>query len=369
MKVMSPAKLKIAMNSRLITIPHGGGNNFVNYIDRYLTEKGCLVTRELIPDLDLILFINVGPSLSTMTFSPADTANYLRKYPQAAVLQRINTLDEPRGKNQGINDALLRANMFADYSVFVSDFCRQVLEAHGFDVGKPNCVVHTGSDESIFAASDMAEINQGKPLRVVTHHWSDNYLKGFDFYERLDLLLGQPLFADKLEFTLIGNKPLSSKFRNTRLLPPLGGAELAAELRKHHFYVTGARCEPAGNHYIEALSCGLPVLYYDSGSTPEYCAGYGGIGFNHLDFEEKLKLMVDNLSEQREKVLNYNYTARDMADKYWELITQLVEQSRQRAYGRPSTLSLLGYKLKGFWNKSLEKICYELDKLKIEDDR
>ena len=57
---------------------------------------------------------------------------------------------------------------------------------------------------------------------------------------------------------------------------------LAAELKRHHAYVTGSMNEPGGNHQNEGALCGLPLLYRRSGCMPEYCAGFG-IDFAGVD--------------------------------------------------------------------------------------
>ncbi|MFC1545024.1 hypothetical protein ACFL4X_02560, partial [Gemmatimonadota bacterium] len=304
----------------------------------------------------------------TMSFSPKETEIYLKFNPRTAVIQRINTADEPRGRDLGINRAVLRANQVAGHSVFVSHFVGKLFENHGYDRQKPHCVIHTGADGEIFYPLGRAETHPGEPLKIVTHHWSDNVLKGFDIYERLDRLLGRAEYSKTLEFTLIGNWPLGVEFQNSRLLPPMSGADLAAELKRHHFYLTGARCEPAGNHYIEAMSCGLPVLFLESGSSAEYCSEYGGVGYDLADFEDKLKMMVDRVEERREKVLNYRYSARSMADSYWEMIQQQVDRVRGRARKRASPLALAGAKVEKIWNRILDKSIYELNRLKIKDD-
>ena len=59
--------------------------------------------------------------------------------------------------------------------------------------------------------------------------------------------------------------------KNTNLIDPLSGRELANELKKNHIYLTASINEPSGNHHIEASQCGLPVLYLKSGGIPEYC--------------------------------------------------------------------------------------------------
>jgi glycosyltransferase involved in cell wall biosynthesis len=43
-------------------------------------------------------------------------------------------------------------------------------------------------------------------------------------------------------------------------------------------YVTASRNDPCSNALVEALSCGLPAVYYDGGGHSEL-VGFGGKGF------------------------------------------------------------------------------------------
>lgn len=360
--------LKIAINTRRIETSFGGGNNFVKYMEKFLIDKGCAVYRKLVPNLDVILLIQAEPHLSSVSFDPCQIAIYRKINPEVLVIQRINTADEPRGKDLGINKAVFKANRTADYSVFVSNYVRELFIRRGFDPQTPHCVIHTGADKTVFNDRYRKEIKSGELVKVVTHHWSDNYLKGFDIYERLDNLIGSDSQYENIEFTLIGNRPLCANFKNSRLLDPLHGRELATELAGHDFYVTGARCEPAGNHYIEAMSCGLPVLYLDSGSSGEYCSTYGGVGYDLSDFESKFILMKENLMDNRDLVKRNSYSARDMAEKYWNLINHLVLNRQRKRHPSSSRAALSFLKAKIFWNRTVDKIIYEMGKLKIRDD-
>ena len=68
-------------------------------------------------------------------------------------------------------------------------------------------------------------------------------------------------WKNKIDFTYIGNPSKDINLLNTRLIEPLSGTQLANEIKKHHIYVTGSINEPSGNHHIEAVQCGLPVLF------------------------------------------------------------------------------------------------------------
>ena len=112
-------------------------------------------------------------------------------------------------------------------------------------------------------------------------------MKGFDIYQHIDRMLSEPIWKERLEFTYIGNLPAGFQFQNARHIAPLNGMALAAEIKRHHAYITASINEPGGNHQNEAGACGLPLLYRRSGCLPEYCAGFG-IPFDENDFEVAL---------------------------------------------------------------------------------
>jgi hypothetical protein len=115
-----------------------------------------------------------------------------------------------------------------------------------------------------------------------------NWNKGFEYYILLDSYMEKTKWKDKIEFTYIGNIPKNVKFKNSKLIAPLAGQDLAKEIKKNHLYITGSANEPSGNHHIEAAQCGLPILYLNSGGIPEYCEGFGIMFNNKNDFEEVL---------------------------------------------------------------------------------
>jgi glycosyltransferase involved in cell wall biosynthesis len=70
-------------------------------------------------------------------------------------------------------------------------------------------------------------------------------------------------------------------------------ARLGAILREHDVYVTASRHDPCSNALLEALSCGLPALYLDSGGHREL-VGEGGLPFtDQPDLPEQLDRLVD----------------------------------------------------------------------------
>ena len=84
------------------------------------------------------------------------------------------------------------------------------------------------------------------------HHWSSHKNKGFDIYSEIDNLISNSEWSNKIEFTYIGNMNNEYELKNTKIVKPLAGLELAEEIKKHHLYVTASVNEPSGNHHIEA---------------------------------------------------------------------------------------------------------------------
>ena len=151
-------------------------------------------------------------------------------------------------------------------------------------------------------------------------------MKGLDLYQCLDDFLRDPLISDRFEFTYIGNLPNEARFVNARVLPPLHGAELANELRKHHVYITGSINEPGGNHQNEGGLSGLPIIFLDSGSMSEYCDGYGIKIAIPQELPLALEKVSNNYNELREQMFSFPNTAEKMAYEYMAHLQVLDEQ-------------------------------------------
>ena len=94
------------------------------------------------------------------------------------------------------------------------------------------------------------------------------------------------------------------------------------QIENHHIYVTGSINEPSGNHHIEAVQCGLPVLYRDSGGIPEYCKGFG-VEFED-NFLEKLEEIILNYEKYKNRVVEYPFNSKKMCDEFFNLFERLL---------------------------------------------
>lgn len=337
--------MKLATSQKIHEGPWGGGNNFNLSLKTYLEHRGHTVVQSLDDrDIDIILLTDPRFRNPNLSYVAGHVLRYLMfKNPNAIVVQRINECDAR--KNTRTMDARLKmANYCADHTVFIATWLRD-LDVWRKSDGAGSSVILNGADTEVFNDLGYAPWNGTEPLKLVTHHWGGNRMKGFDVYEQLDALLGTPKWRGKIDFTYIGNLPQGFAFKNANHLSPMSGHELATTLRQHHAYVTASINEPAGMHHIEGALCGMPLLYRESGALPEYCSGFGEPFSGPKDFEPALSRMLDNYAHWRSCLPDYSHTAEHMAREYFDLFTTLLEHrddiiAKRRIWRDPLALFL-----------------------------
>jgi len=329
--------LKIALSYKLNNGSWGGGNQFVKSLIKSASEEGLEIVYNLEQkDIDIILLTDPRSYNQEITFGPFDIFNYLLFVNKnAIVVHRINECDQ-RKNTKHMNILLKAANYFADHTVFISSWLKSL---DIYQKNKSSSLILNGADETIFNDFQNIEWNKKEKLRLVTHHWSGNKMKGFDIYEKIDHMISSEKWNDKIEFTYIGNLPKNFKFKNTHHILPMHGSELSRELSKHHVYVTASLNEPAGMHHIEGILCGLPVIYRNSGAIPEYCKDFG-ISFESQEFIKALNLMIEAYSNLKLKIKEYPNKSSKMIESYINLFKVLSKNknkivSNRKLFGSP----------------------------------
>ena len=308
--------------------PWGGVNQFLKSLETFLVDVGDQVVYGLSdPDIDIILLVVPRRRGARALFAGKEALSYLLRHPDVntQIVHRVNDCDERKG-TRGVNRRLKRLNSLADHTIFIGSWMTN-LDLWLQTSEMTYSTIHNGADTDIFFPREQTRAG-GEPLKLVTHHWSSNWRKGFDIYLALDRLLDDPLWSSRIEFTYIGNIPEDLNFRNTRVVAPISGKELADELRKHDAYVTASNNEPGGMHQVEAIMTGLPVVYKLSGALPETCEGYGVPFRSSEDFVEALSSLIANYDYWRSHVLEAEYSAIEMARKYRTAFMQVAGRSR-----------------------------------------
>jgi len=311
--------MKIAINTKPVAGPWGGGNRFVLAIEAAARARGHRVTYDLSPDVDLALMIDPRTRNPQLTFTPGRLLEHKRVHPNTVVVHRVNECDERKG-TRTINWRLRLANHVADHTVFIASWLKE-LSVWRRDT--PFSIILNGADEEIFRRGSARTWNGQEPLRLATHHWGGHAKKGWDVYRRIDELLETPRWRDRLSVTYIGNVPSGVDVRHVRIVPPLDGGALAAALADNHVYITASVNEPAGMHHVEGAMIGLPLLYRRSGALPEYCGDYGEAFDGADDVEPALERMAARYQDWKTAVRSYPNTAKRMSTAYLDLFERL----------------------------------------------
>lgn len=311
--------MKIAIGTHIKKGPWGGGNSFAINLKNFLLENGHEVVHKLNDDdIDVIIMTDPRKTSETSSINRTDIKRYL-KYIKAntPVIHRINECDERRGTDY-INSYYIDSNKIADATVFVSEWLKELYLNEGIE-NKDLYVVKAGANKKYFSKDILKPYIKSETLKIVTHHWGTNINKGFAVYEKIDDIL--EFYGDKsfFSFTYIGNLPKKMKFKKIKHINPINHDKVGNVLKKYNVYLTASLNEPSGNHHIEALSCGLPILFVKSGGTTEYCQNYG-LEFSAENIEEKIKNIWENYSEYQKKVKSYKYNSDDMCQQYLKII-------------------------------------------------
>jgi glycosyltransferase involved in cell wall biosynthesis len=217
---------------------------------------------------------------------------------------------------------LAEANQVADHTVFIAEWLRDYHAERWFDRGRAHSVIYNGADPAIFHPVGNRPYEGQAPFRVVTHHWSDNMLKGFDVYEQLD----KELAAGKLpgvEFRVIGRWPSQIRWQAAKTFPPAAGPALAAQLRECHAYLTASRWEPCGMHHVEGAQCGLPMIYHEDGGGIVEAGQRYGIGFRD-DVCAAVEQMRQEYDTHRQRLFAAMPSGQRMCFAYADLVQSLV---------------------------------------------
>lgn len=246
----------------------GGGNNFVKSFIQYFELMGYNVVNNFndIKNTPIdVLFLQDPRPCPDLGISINEFVNYKSRYNNnAKIIHRVNECTI-RKNDPNIDPMLSQCSKFTDKTIFVSNWMMNYhIDREWYC--KDNSVVYNGVSKGLYTPTKNKLSLINNKINIVTHHWSNNQLKGFDVYEQLDNFVKD---NDDFTFTYIGRH--NNTFKNTNIIEPLSGKTLGAELSKYDIYISGSRFDPGPNHILESLSCELPTyVHKDGGGAVEF---------------------------------------------------------------------------------------------------
>jgi glycosyltransferase involved in cell wall biosynthesis len=250
--------------------PYGGGNQFLLALRRELLRQGYDIGRN-----------RIGRRTRTVLFNSFNFDFEALRKSRRPGLRMVHRVDGPISVYRGTEDEIDRRiwqinHELADATIFQSRYSLEKHREMKMQFQNPT-IIHNAADPGIFhPAAGVHSGVKGRKIRLVSSSWSDNPRKGADVLRWLD----EHLDFGRYEYTFVGR--CRAAFRNIRHVPAVPSKELADILRANDVFLAVSLNDPCSNALIEALSCGLPAVYHESGGNAEL-AQDAGIGFSEAD--------------------------------------------------------------------------------------
>lgn len=255
--------------------PYGGGNQFLLALKKEFKRLRFSVSVNRVGSNTKACLFNSF----NLDFEKTRTVRKKRSY-----IRLVHRIDGPIGEYRGYDNGTDRKiwkinNEIADATIFQSHYS---LNKH-IELGmifKNAVVIPNSVDPYIFNSFKRIDFSaKNRKIRLIATSWSGNLRKGGEVYAWIE----EHLNWNKYEFTFVGRT--QQKFKRIKHISACSSRRLANILRQHDIYITASIADPCSNSLLEALACGLPAVYLQSGGHPELVKG-AGVGF--LTDEEAL---------------------------------------------------------------------------------
>jgi glycosyltransferase involved in cell wall biosynthesis len=290
--------------------PYGGGNQFMLALKKAFLKLGVNVREnELDERIDAYI-------LNSIHF---DVDRFL-EFSKKNRLNVVHRIDGPihliRGYDREKDELCFELNQkFASSTVLQSTWTYQRIVDMGYKPIQP-VIINNAVDGDIFHPNGRIDFSRNRKIKLISTSWSNNPRKGGPLYKWIENNLDWSQF----EYTFVGN--VSEKFQQIKHVPPVPSEQLAGLLRNHDIYITASKNDPCSNALIEALSCGLPAIYYEDGGHPELVKA-GGLAFRT---EEEILTQLDDMVENYETFQNLISVSKleDVAGKYIQIAREIA---------------------------------------------
>ena len=281
----------LALFHEFVSSPAGGGNQTLLAVAAEFRRRGVRLSYNAAgPSTRAILF-------NSFNFDFARLELMAERAEDARMVHRVGAVTSLyRGFDDGTDARVAAINArMADATIAISHATVEMYREIGIELVSPR-VIYNGCDHRIFNADGREPFRRDRKVRLISTSWSDNPRKGGPTLRWLE----DELDWDRFEFTFVGN--VSAPFRRIRHLPPVPSQELASIMRAHDVFVTATEHDAYSNALVEALSCGLPAIYLDSGGSSE---AVKDAGFGYREREEipvLLERLVDEYEDRQARI-------------------------------------------------------------------
>lgn len=316
--------MQIYIHYNITDNPYGGANSFLkaltSEVSRY-PEIRILDKFNEKPDIFLYNSFSTGSERIKV-----DTIKNIFRFGYPNILQffveglkrrkvflihRVDGIAQLYGRmNKKEDDLQLLINKYADHTIFQSRFCLESFKTFGYSSEKYS-IINNGVNQKLFNLNDKVYWDRRSKLKVFSSSWSKNPKKGHEIIAKVSEF-------DFLETYFVGNWPEGVDMKRVKVLTPMHQEELAREYGKYDVFFHPAENDPCPNSVLEALSCGLPVLYKNSGGTPEIVGEKYGTSIEDKDLKSVFDLVARRYNHWVDEInKDYsNFSISRAAEKY-----------------------------------------------------
>ena len=326
--------MRVFLNVTITQRPYGGTNSFFRALTQKMVDRGVEFVGDIHDDYDVAL-------VSTLTNKiKIDDLAYIqsRRIPvvhrktgyeyrgSAALRERIDGVI--------VGDRLqIEFEPYVNHSIFQSQYSFEVFRKAGYE-GQHHTIIPNGVNSAVFNLRASSRLRLGRSrarpfwngsgtFHFMIVSWSNDARKGFTYYAEFDKELSS---LPHIAVDFVGQLPIGLSFKNIRAHKPMRFARLAALLKKSHGFLAFSEAETCSNAMLEAISCGLQVIYLDSGSNEEFAAPYG-IRYDG-DFRQAVAHLMEGYEERARNTPENVFDIAPVADRYMEVLRQVVAGSR-----------------------------------------
>lgn len=233
----------------------GGMYTFLRNFRAYLSAKNISITDDITDEYN-VLFVNsfmVG-------FKAVFRAK--RRMPKLVVVHRVDGSTRDYGRYDDADKRQARLNLLSDLTIFQSAYSKYSTRQKYKVIAQDGPIIYNPVDTQLFCSEGPHQPLPGT-IRVYNASFSTNLKKGT--WQISTLAEANP----DIDFILCGQYPELPDLPNIHKLGHLQHKDLSSVIRSCDVALHLAVNDPCPNVVLEALASGLPVLYKDSGGSPE----------------------------------------------------------------------------------------------------